>query len=100
MMKAKDKFILDQKLDEEEIDLLESFERGEWKSVKDPEGEMAFAKAAAANHFKKDEPITVKVSRHDLFHLKRQAANKGLDWKDFVAGFLHELAAGHFKESR
>jgi hypothetical protein len=41
-----------QGLDSEEEDLLESFERGEWKSVSNLEEEKAFAQEAAANYFR------------------------------------------------
>ncbi len=53
MKKKRDVFNV--KLDPEEQDLLESVERGEWKSVKNAKEEAAFAKKAAANSLRKDE---------------------------------------------
>ncbi len=44
--------VLNQKLDAEEREILDSFERDEWISVKNAEKEKAFAHAAAANYFK------------------------------------------------
>jgi predicted DNA binding CopG/RHH family protein len=52
MMKKKNN-IFNVKLDLEEQELLESIERGEWKTVENFEEEAAFAKKAAANTLRK-----------------------------------------------
>ncbi len=41
------------KLDPDEQDLLDSVERGEWKTVENLEEQAAFAKAAAENYLHK-----------------------------------------------
>jgi predicted DNA binding CopG/RHH family protein len=91
--------IFDVKLDPEEQEILESVERGEWKTVENFEQEMAFAKEAAANFFRKDARITLRISSSDLDRLKRKAAYKGLPYQTFIASVLHEYAAGHFVEA-
>jgi predicted DNA binding CopG/RHH family protein len=88
----------DVKLNAEEQDLLESFERGEWKTVDNLEEEMAFVKEAAANFLLQDAEITLRISSEDLDQLKRKAAYKGLPFQAFIASVLHEYAAGHFVE--
>lgn len=98
-MKKKDvKNIFDVKLDPEEQELLESVERGEWKSVKDSKKEAAFAKEAAANFLRKDARVTLRLSSGDLDRLKQKAAYKGLPYQTFIASVLHEYALGHFIE--
>ena len=97
-MKTKKINPYDAKLDKEEQELLESFERGEWKSVDNPQEEAAFAKEAAANFLRKDARITLRISSGDLQMLKRKAAFKGLPYQTFIASVLHEYAAGHFME--
>ena len=96
MTKKRDVF--DVKLDQEENDLLESVEQGEWNTVANFEEESAFAKKAAANFLRKDERITLRLSSGDLDRLKQKAAYKGLPYQTFIASVLHEYAAGHFKE--
>lgn len=90
--------VFDVKLDPEEQEILDSVERGEWKSVENLEEEMAFAKAAAANFLRKDQRITLRLSSGDLARLKQKAAYKGLPYQTFIASVLHEYAAGHFVE--
>lgn len=96
MKKTRD--IFDVKLDQDENELLESVERGEWSTVGDFEEESALAKEAAANFIRKDERITLRLSSGDLDRLKQKAAYKGLPYQTFIASVLHEYAAGHFKE--
>jgi len=85
------------KLDEEEQEILESFEKGEWKSVDNLAKEMQQAKEIAANTLRKNERITLRLSTGDLMRLKEKAAYKGLPYQTFISSILHEYAAGHFK---
>lgn len=96
MKKKRDVF--DIKLDPEEKELLESVERGEWKTVENFEEEAAFAREAAANFMRKNERVTLRLSSGDLNRLKQKAAYKGLPYQTFIASVLHEYAAGHFIE--
>lgn len=89
---------LDVKLDQDESELLESIERGEWITVSNFEEESSLAREAAANFVRKDERITLRLSSGDLDRLKQKAAYKGLPYQTFIASVLHEYAAGHFKE--
>ena len=88
---------INQELDEEEQDILDSFERGEWKSVKNAEEEKAFAREAAANYFRKDARINIRLSRNDLNRIKQLAAYEGLPYQTLIASLLHKLAAGHLR---
>ena len=90
--------VFDVKLDQDENELLESVEAGEWSSVANIEEELAFAKEAAANFLRKDERITLRLSSGDLDRLKQKAAYKGLPYQTFIASVLHKYAAGHFKD--
>jgi predicted DNA binding CopG/RHH family protein len=98
MMIKKKKAILDVKLNPEEQELLDSVERGEWKTTDNNEEEIAFAKEAAENFIRKDERVTLRLSSGDLDRLKQKAAYKGLPYQTFIASILHEYAAGHFIE--
>jgi predicted DNA binding CopG/RHH family protein len=87
------------KLDNEEKDLLDSVEIGEWKSTSNIDDEMVFAKKAAENSLRKDARVTLRISSSDLDRLKQKAAYKGLPYQTFIASVLHEYAAGHFVDA-
>ena len=83
------------KLDAEEKELLDSVERGEWKSVPNLKEEMALAKKAAANTLRKNARINIRISNVDLEHLKQKAAYEGIPYQTLIASILHKYAAGH-----
>ena len=82
-------------LDDEEKDLLRSFEKGEWKTVANFKEELAQAKEAAANSLRKNARINIRMSSVDLEHIKRKAAYEGLPYQTLIASVLHKYAAGH-----
>lgn len=85
-------------LEKEETDLLESFERGEWKSVKNLEKEMASAKKAAVHYLKKNARINIRISENDLTKIKQKAAFEGIPYQTLIASILHKYAAGHISK--
>ena len=86
-----------QQLDAEEQDLLDSFERGEWKQSEDFEEELAFAKKAADNYFKKNARINIRLTQNDLKKIKQRAAYEGIPYQTLIASLLHKYAMGHLK---
>ncbi len=83
------------KLDKEEEDLLESYEKDEWKSTTNLKKEKAIAKEAAANYLRKDARINIRISSSDLNRIKQKAAYEGLPYQTLIASILHKYASGH-----
>jgi predicted DNA binding CopG/RHH family protein len=83
------------KLDAEEQDLLDSFERGEWKTVDNFEEVKAQAKQAARNYLQKNAKINIRLSSSDLMRIKQMAAYEGLPYQTLIASILHKYSAGH-----
>lgn len=83
------------KLDAEEKTILESVEKGEWKSVKNLAKEMAVAKETANRFLRKNKRINIRMSGVDLERLKRMAAYEGLPYQTYIASVLHKYASGH-----
>jgi predicted DNA binding CopG/RHH family protein len=86
------------KLDKEEQALSDSFDKGEWKSVRNIEKEKKKAKQAAANYQKKDARINIRISMTDLLQIKQKAAYEGLPYQTLIASILHKYAAGHLEK--
>lgn len=82
--------------DEEEQEIADYFEKGNWIRVADYEERIELAQTAARNTLKKDARVNIRISSQDLMSLKQQAAYKGLLYQTFIASVLHEYAAGHF----
>lgn len=77
-------------LDEEEQRILEEFERGEWKPVKDFTKRKKELIEAARNTSNKTKNINIRLSERDLHKLKVKAAKQGIPYQTLAASILHQ----------
>ena len=87
------------KLDKEEQDVLDSFERGEWKPVANRRQEVARHVAYARNTLAKDKRVNIRISSKDLEELQTIAVEDGMPYQTLMASVLHRFAAGRFVEA-
>ncbi len=86
------------KLDKEEKELVESFDAGEWKSVRDKEGELKRYQNYALATFKKDRRVNIRISSKDLEALQKRALMEGIPYQTLIASVLHKYIQGRLKE--
>lgn len=86
------------KLDKEEKDLLDSFERGEWKRIPNFAEEAQRVKAAAKAALRKDKRVNIRMSERDLMWLQRRAVEEGLPYQTFIASVLHKFVNGRLRD--
>ncbi|KKR80766.1 MAG: hypothetical protein UU73_C0002G0085 [Candidatus Daviesbacteria bacterium GW2011_GWA1_41_61] len=77
-------------LDEEEKQLLEEIDRGEWKPVKDFAKARKEAMETARNTLAKNKNINLRVSERDLLKLKSKAIEEGMPYQTLAASILHK----------
>ena len=87
------------KLKNNEQELLESFEAGEWQSVPDREAEVSRYREYATATFKKDRRLNIRISSKDLNALQKRALREGIPYQTLVASVLHKFVSGQFRES-
>lgn len=80
--------------DQEELELVEAFEKGKLKKTKNFRKEMEQAKEAAANYLRKDSRINIRLSGSDLSLLKRRAIQEGMPYQTLIASVLHKYVSG------
>jgi predicted DNA binding CopG/RHH family protein len=85
-------------LDQEEQELLASFEAGEWQSVSDASSEIERYQQYARATLKKDRRVNIRLSVSDLEAIQRRAAEEGLPYQTLMASVLHKYAAGRLVE--
>jgi predicted DNA binding CopG/RHH family protein len=88
------------KLDDEERELLRSFEVGEWTSVPNRDEEVRRYRGYARETFKKDRRINIRISSHDLDALQKKALVEGIPYQTLIASVLHKYAAGRLREEK
>ena len=87
------------KLNQEEQDLLDSFERGEWELVPDQEGARARSQQLARNTLRKDRRVNIRISSKDLDALQVMAAEDGIPYQTLMSSVLHRYVSGRLVDA-
>jgi len=74
--------------------LVESYTRGEWRSVKGVRRRTARYAAAARRTLRKNARMNIRISQVDLAGLQAKAIQEGLPYQTLVASVLHKYVSG------
>ncbi len=85
-------------LDEEEKDILESYERGEWESVAELEKEKQRYAEYARSTLKKDKRINIRISQKDLESIQNIAIEEGIPYQTLISSLIHKYVTGKMIE--
>ena len=85
-------------LNQEEQELLESFEKGEWLLMQGSEPEDERYRDYARATFKKDMRVNIRMSSKDLDALKNRALEEGIPFQTLMSSVLHKYANGRLVE--
>ena len=88
------------KLDKNEKELLTSFERGEWKSVKDLSNAKKHYQEVARETLRKDKRMNIRLSQKDLEGIQAKAAREGMPYQTLISSIIHKFVVGGFKEAQ
>jgi predicted DNA binding CopG/RHH family protein len=87
-------------LDDEEKDILESYERGEWVPVKNPKKEIERLKRYAKNTLQKDKRINIRMTSKDLDQVQVIATQEGIPYQTLVSSIIHKYVSGYLIERK
>jgi len=87
-------------LDDEEKDILESYERGEWAPVKNAKKEITKLQQYAKNTLQKDKRINIRMSSKDLDQVQVIAAQEGIPYQTLVSSIIHKYVSGYLIERK
>lgn len=86
------------KLDDEEQDILNSFEKGEWKRIPGMDEEIKrHVEYARATH-RKDKRINIRISEKDLELVQRRAIEEGIPYQTLLSSLIHKYLSGRLIE--
>lgn len=80
-------------LTKEEQDILDAFERGEFKRVSNLKKAKEHFSQVAKNTLNKAKNINIRLSEKDLAKLKRKAVEEGIPYQTLVSSILHKFAS-------
>ena len=85
--------------DEEEQELMEAVERGEFQPSKDAAERIAILKKAAIDSVNEREAKNIRFYKRDLQRMRVIAAQKGIPYQTLISSVIHQYATGQLKEA-
>ena len=85
--------------DANELELITSIEKGEWKPLQDNGMMMNRLRKAASETASKDYRINVRISKRDVEALKTRALEEGIPYQTLVTSILHKYVHNRLKET-
>jgi predicted DNA binding CopG/RHH family protein len=86
------------KLEAEERELLNSYERGEWQSMSAlPEKLMQYQTHATAA-LEAEGLVSIILSKEDLKAVQQKATEAGVSYQTLIANIVHQFVSGHLME--
>lgn len=86
------------KLQQDELELLASYEAEEWKSVKKLKEQKEQYRAYARATFRKDKRVNIRISEKDLLDLQKRALREGIPYQTLISSVLHKYVSGALAE--
>ena len=84
-------------LDKEEKELIESFEKGEWKPVSNKENEKYID--AAKQSLTKDKRINIRLTTKDYHDIQLKAIEEGIPYQTLISSIIHKYNKGELKST-
>jgi predicted DNA binding CopG/RHH family protein len=85
------------KLDPSEKEILDSVEKGEWRSVRGLSQERKRYAGYATATFRKDKRVNIRISSKDLEALQKRAHEEGLPYQTLISSLIHKFVSGRLQ---
>ena len=86
------------KLQQDELELLASYEAEEWKSAKKIKEQKEQYRVYARATLRKDKRVNIRISEKDLLALQKRAVRQGIPYQTLISSVLHKYVNGGFTE--
>lgn len=82
-------------LDKEEKELMDSFERGEWKPIKKKDRKIFVD--AAKESISKSKRINIRLTPKDYHDIQVKAVEEGIPYQTLISSIIHKYNKGELK---
>lgn len=89
---------MNDRLNAEEQDILDRFERDELRTAPDAEREMEIARQAARNTFNKTKRVNLRVTERDFLLAHSRAREEGIPYQTLLSSVIHKYLSGRLAE--
>ncbi len=84
--------------DKEEKELIESYNRGEWKPIKKKDQKVYVT--AAKESITKNKRINIRLTSKDYHDIQVKAVEEGIPYQTLISSIIHKYNKGELKPSR
>ncbi|MCO6473451.1 MAG: hypothetical protein PHW27_10045 [Melioribacteraceae bacterium] len=85
-------------LDKEEKELMESYKKGEWKSVKRRDKKKY--EQAAKESLAKNKRINIRLTSKDYNDIQVKAIEEGIPYQTLIASIIHKYNKGELRPTK
>ena len=82
------------KLDRYEQEIIDAYEKEDFKSIPNVKTEMAKYREYAKSSLQKNKRINIRISERDLLLLQKEAVTEGLPYQTLISSILHKFVNG------
>ena len=83
------------RLNKEEKEILQSVEKGHWRSVPGVKKQIQRYREYARATVRKDKRVNIRMSEKDLLSFQKRALEQGLPYQTLISSVLHRYVNGH-----
>lgn len=87
-------------IDKYEKDLIDSYEKNEWQSLKKLNKSINNYQKIAKIHLKKEKRINIRISEKDLQDIQKNAIEQGLPYQTLISSIIHKYNSGLLIEKK
>ena len=88
------------KLNKEEKDILEAYDKGKMKTSSPSKKDKEKIKSMAESTFRKDRRVTIRLYDHDLKGIQKKAMEKGMPYQTLISSMIHQYVEGDLIDSK
>lgn len=85
-------------LDKDENEILESYEKGEWRSLKSKKKQLSKYQKYATETFLKNKRVNIRISKRVLEGIQKKAIREGIPYQTLMSSVLHKYISGSLVE--
>ena len=89
---------MNRRMDAEEQDILDRFERGELRPSPDAADEITVAREAARNTFNKTRRVNLRMTERDFLLAHSRAREEGVPYQTLLSSVIHKYLSGRLTE--
>jgi len=86
------------KLNKQEKQIVESVERGDWRSVRGVKKQIKRYQEYAKATVRKDKRVNIRMSEKDLIRIRKKAMEEGLPYQTLISSILHKYANDRLRD--